>query len=323
MMAASPLTHAQSESPHGFNTVVVTGASESRTQSSMESAKERVKAIPGGASIVDLDLVREGRQSTWSDSLGLAPGVFIQDRFGSEEARISIRGSALSRTYHSFGVKVMQDGVPINYADGFFDMQTVDPNASRYVEVLRGPNATTYGATTLGGAINFVAPTGYSNPGSLARTEVGSFGYNKVFGSAAGVAKADADASRGNVWDYYVAGSQTQQNGFRDHAEMENQKVLGNFGVKISKDGVEIKTKDQLSAVQALARVLGKLDRAEQLLRQAYTLRPDTEIGAHLGEVLWSQGKRDQAMKVWREGLQLNPDNDTLVETLRRLKVSP
>ncbi|MFM8151878.1 MAG: TonB-dependent receptor plug domain-containing protein, partial [Polynucleobacter victoriensis] len=163
-----------------FADVIVTGSSGSLTQGTVDGARENIKTIPGGASVVDLNQVREGRQSTWSDSLAMAPGVFIQDRFGSEEARISVRGSALSRTYHSFGIKVLQDGVPVNYADGFFDMQTVDPNASRYVEVLRGPNATTYGATTLGGAINFVAPTGYDNQGIITRAEVGSFAYNKV-----------------------------------------------------------------------------------------------------------------------------------------------
>ncbi|WP_310614608.1 TonB-dependent receptor domain-containing protein [Limnohabitans sp.] len=249
---------AQSEDSKGFDTVVITAPPNSLTQNSIDSAKENVKTIPGGASIVDLNHVREGRQSTWSDSLGLAPGVFIQDRFGSEEARISIRGSALSRTYHSFGIKVMQDGVPINYADGFFDMQTVDPNASRYVEVLRGPNATTYGATTLGGAINFFAPTGYSNPGNVARAEMGSFGYNKVFGSTAGIGKPDATS--GNVWDYYVAGSQTKQDGFRDHAEMENQKILGNFGVKVSKD---MESRFYVAAVRSRSQLPGYLTKAE------------------------------------------------------------
>ena len=249
---------AQATSIKTLDAVVITGKSESLTQSSMESVKENVKTIPGGASIVDLNQVREGRQSTWSDSLGFASGVFIQDRFGSEEARISIRGSGLSRTYHSFGTKVMQDGVPINYADGFFDMQTVDPSASRYVEVLRGPNATTSGASTLGGAINFVAPTGYSNPGSVVRVEVGSLGYNKIFGRTAGVAKADA--SSGNVWDYYVAGSQTQQDGFRDHAHMENQKILGNFGVKVSQD---MESRFYVAAVRSRTQLPGYLTKAE------------------------------------------------------------
>ena len=248
----------QSSHRESFDSVVITAPPNALTHNAIESARENVKAIPGGASIVDLNPVREGRQSTWSDSLGMAPGVFIQDRFGSEEARLSIRGSALSRTYHSFGIKVMQDGVPINYADGFFDMQTVDPNASRYVEVLRGPNATTYGATTLGGAINFVAPTGYSNRGSVGRAEVGSFGYNKVFGSTAGVAKADATS--GHVWDYYVAGSQTQQDGFRDHAEMENQKILGNFGVKVSRD---IESRFYVAAVRSRSQLPGYLTKAE------------------------------------------------------------
>ena len=257
-IAFSGAAMAQSQSVSNLNTVLITGKSDSLIQGSFESAKDNVKTIPGGASIVDLNQVREGRQSTWSDSLGLAPGVFIQDRFGSEEARISVRGSALSRTYHSFGTKVMQDGVPINYADGFFDMQTVDPNASRYVEVLRGPNATTYGATTLGGAINFVAPTGYTSAGSVARAEVGSFGYNKVFGSTAGIGKADATS--GNAWDYYVAGSQTKQNGYRDHAEMENQKIVGNFGVKVSKD---VESRFYVAAVRSRTQLPGYLTKDE------------------------------------------------------------
>lgn len=121
-IAWTGLAMAQSQGENNLDTVVITGKSDSMTQGSIESAKENVKTIPGGASIVDLNQVREGRQSTWSDSLGLAPGVYIQDRFGSEEARLAIRGSGLSRTYHGFGTKVMQDGVPINYADGMFDM---------------------------------------------------------------------------------------------------------------------------------------------------------------------------------------------------------
>lgn len=264
---------AQSPSANILSTVLVTATSDSLTQGGMDSAKDNVKTIPGGASIVDLNQVREGRQSTWSDSLGLAPGVFIQDRFGSEEARISIRGSALSRTYHSFGIKVMQDGVPINYADGFFDMQTVDPNASRYVEVLRGPNATTYGATTLGGAINFVAPTGYSSPGSVVRSEVGSFGYNKVGGSTSGIAKADAKS--GNVWDYYVAGSQTKQGGYRDHADMENQKLLGNFGVKVSKN---IESRFYLATVRSRTQLPGYLTKSE--LEQDPSIASSQKVGA-------------------------------------------
>ncbi len=58
-------------------------------------------------------------------------------------------------------------------------------------------------------------------------------------------------------------------------------------------------------------------------LRKAFSVRPDAEIAAHLGEVLWSQGQRDQALKVWREGLLLSADNETLQGTLKRLRIKP
>jgi len=65
----------------------------------------------------------------------------------------------------------------------------------------------------------------------------------------------------------------------------------------------------------------GDKQEALRLLKQAYTDRPDAEIAAHLGEVLWSLGQRDEARKVWRDGLELNATNETLLETLRRLGV--
>ncbi len=67
----------------------------------------------------------------------------------------------------------------------------------------------------------------------------------------------------------------------------------------------------------------GNKAEALRVLQKAYRARPDAEIAAHLGEVLWSMGQREQALSVWREGLQLNAENDTLVETLKRLRVKP
>lgn len=67
----------------------------------------------------------------------------------------------------------------------------------------------------------------------------------------------------------------------------------------------------------------GNKPEALRVLQQAYRTRPDAEIAAHLGEVLWSMGQREQALSVWREGLQLNAENETLVETLKRLRVKP
>ncbi|MES2481989.1 MAG: tetratricopeptide repeat protein [Pseudomonadota bacterium] len=65
----------------------------------------------------------------------------------------------------------------------------------------------------------------------------------------------------------------------------------------------------------------GNRTEALRLLEQAYKARPDAEIAAHLGEVLWSLGQRERATAIWREGLLLNRDNETLQETLKRLQV--
>jgi tetratricopeptide (TPR) repeat protein len=66
---------------------------------------------------------------------------------------------------------------------------------------------------------------------------------------------------------------------------------------------------------------LGRHDEALALLRKAYAARPDTEIAAHLGEVLWSFGQREEARKVWQEAKGRDAANDVLRETLSRLKV--
>ncbi len=68
---------------------------------------------------------------------------------------------------------------------------------------------------------------------------------------------------------------------------------------------------------------LGNLAEAVKLLRQAYGSRPDAEIAAHLGEVLWASGAQDEARRVWAEAAQRDARNEALRETLDRLKVKP
>jgi tetratricopeptide (TPR) repeat protein len=68
---------------------------------------------------------------------------------------------------------------------------------------------------------------------------------------------------------------------------------------------------------------MGNTAKALEILRSAFEKRPDAEIAAHLGEVLWANGARDQALKIWREGLLLASDNETLQGTLQRLRVKP
>jgi tetratricopeptide (TPR) repeat protein len=66
---------------------------------------------------------------------------------------------------------------------------------------------------------------------------------------------------------------------------------------------------------------MGNQAEALKILETAYKNRPDAEIAAHLGEVLWSAGQRDRAVAIWKEGMLLNAENETLQETLKRLRV--
>ncbi len=66
---------------------------------------------------------------------------------------------------------------------------------------------------------------------------------------------------------------------------------------------------------------LGNREEAVRLLRDAYRGQPDAEIAAHLGEVLWVSGQKEEARKVLREGRGKDAGNEVLRETLARLRV--
>jgi len=66
---------------------------------------------------------------------------------------------------------------------------------------------------------------------------------------------------------------------------------------------------------------LGNLPLALSLLKKAYASQSDAEVAAHMGEVLWQLNQREEAIKIWREGLQKGGDTEALREALRRLKV--
>lgn len=209
--------------------VVAEKSKGSLTQPSKEVAKETLSKTAGGTTLVDMEQVREGRTSNMQDTLGMAAGVLAQSRFGAEETRLSIRGSGIQRTFHGRGLKLMQDGMPTNLADGGFDFPAIDPMATDYIEVYRGANALQYGASNLGGSINFISRTGHTAPKLEVRTEGGSYGYYRLGVSAGGVE---------NGLDYFVTASKYHSDSFRDNAQQGADRLTGNIGYKIN-DNVE------------------------------------------------------------------------------------
>ena len=67
---------------------------------------------------------------------------------------------------------------------------------------------------------------------------------------------------------------------------------------------------------------LGNRTDAARLLEAAYLKRPDVEIAAHLGEVLWSMGQQERARQIWSQAMKRGSDNETLRSTLKRLGVA-
>jgi len=81
------------------------------------------------------------------------------------------------------------------------------------------------------------------------------------------------------------------------------------------------KTPDDPAIIDSMGWVqyrLGNLDTARQYLQQAWEMTSDSEIGAHLGEVMWQQGDREAARKVWEKASEISPDNAVLQDTLKR-----
>jgi tetratricopeptide (TPR) repeat protein len=64
---------------------------------------------------------------------------------------------------------------------------------------------------------------------------------------------------------------------------------------------------------------LGDNEQALDYLRRAYEVFPDGEIAAHLGEVLWVNGSKEEARKIWREALERDPENQYLLRAVERL----
>lgn len=225
LASAAPCT-AYAEPAAELPAVTVTAAKDSIIAPSVAEAKAKIEQIPGGVGFVDAQDYKDSRAVTIKDMLDYTPGVFAQPRI-NEESRLSIRGSGLSRTYHLRGINLYQDNIPLNLTDGSGDFQDIDPLAFRYVEVYKGANALPLGAASLGGAINFVTPTGYDADRFTARVEGGSFGTLREQLSSGQVI--------GNS-DYFASVSNLRSNGFRDFSDQNNTRLFSNLGHKFSDD---------------------------------------------------------------------------------------
>jgi iron complex outermembrane receptor protein len=194
------------------------------TAPTVDDARRDIDRTPGAVDIVPAEEFRGGRAATPKDILDYVPGVFVQTRFG-EDSRLSVRGSGLSRNFHLRGLQLLQDGIPLNTADGAGDFEDIDPLTLRYVEVYKGANALQYGSTLPGGAINLVTPTGRDRTPFQSRVEGGSFGYVR--------GQLSSGMTLGDI-DYFLTPTYVHQDGFRAQQSQTAWRFNTNLGYRIA-----------------------------------------------------------------------------------------
>ena len=251
LLASTPSAAQQAEQLPELIVTAPTGPT-SLTAPGPAAAIAEAAKVPGAVSVVEDSEFKQKQAVTTKDVLDYVPGVFVQPKWG-EDARLSIRGSGISRNYHLRGVLMYMDGIPINTADGYGDFQEIDPSAYRFVQIYKGANALSLGANTFGGVINFVTPTGYDTARMQGSLVAGSFGYLREQVSAGGV--------NGRA-DYFVTLSHQRQDGFRNHSDGASFRGSANIGFKL---GDSAETRFYLNANSIDQKIPGEVDRATAL----------------------------------------------------------
>ncbi|MBV7528377.1 MULTISPECIES: TonB-dependent receptor family protein [Pseudomonas] len=205
--------------------VLIGAEDQSDEDQGIEDARARLAQVPGGTNVVDMRRPLQGRVASNQDVLAYQPGIYAQSA-GNEGVKISIRGSGINRApgAHASGLYAMLDGLPLT-GPGGTPYELLEPLWLDHVQVLRGANGFDRGALALGGAIDYVSHTGYNAPKLQVRYATGSHGYQQRQVSSGQVLGA---------FDYYVAMTDANADGYQDHTASKSQGVIANFGYRFN-----------------------------------------------------------------------------------------
>jgi iron complex outermembrane receptor protein len=188
---------------------------------SVREEQSKLDAVPGGSNLVAPQA--EARLATLRDALDHQPGIVIQDFFGgTDQPRLNLRGSGIQSNPVNRGVLLLQDGVPLNEADGSFIIGLLEPRDAALISVRRGGNARHAAASTLGGEIDFLSLTG-ADEQARARLEAGSFGR-------AGLQLAGGWV--GEALDARLSASADRYDGYRHHSASQRDALRGSVGFR-------------------------------------------------------------------------------------------
>jgi len=200
--------------------VVVQGRQDSTPAApTLAVERDRLRRVPGGSNLIDLR--DAGRQGNLRDVLDYQPGIVVQEFFGGiDQPRLNVRGSGIQSNPLNRGITLLQDGLPLNEADGSFVIGLIEQRNAAFISARRGANALTPSATTLGGEIEFHSLTGADERGRL-RLEGGSFG------KSGGQLAYGSSYARG---DWRISASHDENDGYRAHSDGKRQSLHFNSG---------------------------------------------------------------------------------------------
>lgn len=243
-------------------------------------------ATPGAVTVIDGESLQTRNVGQLADMFRYVPGVWASSYSGNDDVFYSSRGSNLDATdYDKNGVKFFQDGLPVTAADGNNHNRAVDALNARYMVFAHGANALTYGASTLGGAIDFVTPTARTiSPFSISLSG-GSFGEQRLRATAGGVT--------GGL-DGLISIEAMQRDGYRDHSDQDRKSVYANVGVQMTED---VTTRFYASYIDTYLELPRELTKA-QFKEDPYQSRADAISGNHSKDV-----------KTWRLAFKTTVNN--------------
>jgi iron complex outermembrane receptor protein len=231
----------------GVDTVIVMGSEMTRRGDVAELA-----VTPGGTDLVDVARLQEQNVASLADLLRYSPGVWAVSHNGSDGIFFSSRGSNLDATdYDMNGIKLMQDGLPVTAADGNNHNRIIDPLAASYAVVARGANALKYGASTLGGAVNFASPTARDVPAVELSARAGSHGEQLARATLGRAAE---------TFDGLLTLESKRWDGYRDHNEQHRSGLYANAGWQLTP---RIATRFYATALDNDQELPGSLTRAQ------------------------------------------------------------
>lgn len=226
--------------------VVVTG--------SVDPAEQERARIPGAVTTVDGEALYQRGVNNLADALRYVPGLWVQSASGGDNGYISSRGSNLDATgYDNNGVKLFQDGLPVTAADGNNHNRFVDPLGARSIYVAHGANALSYGASTLGGAMDFISPTARDGDPSQLFLGMGGRGLFTTRLKLGGVDATDRV-------DGLLMLEHQQQDGDRQHSRQRRTSLQANAGWQARPD---LDLRIFLSHINNAQQLPGALTRAQ------------------------------------------------------------